>query len=362
MIQASAQSFIRSLLLAVLLLFTAAGARAEVRYYQYDGNLPFIQMMLNMMVAMGILDRLPSNGLYGLPYGSPYGYGGSPWSAFSGSDYYSNPYRRALALRGLSPYSAYGGYGDNPFLRSPWLASPWSSPLAANGIWGSPRWGVLPTDSYAPGYAYASPWLSPYNDLTEGWVNEPWETSPWNPDARTSSMQQQNNAPTQQNSARNMNGAQQAARQQGRPQAQAYANSPLAKLTPPAQQSAQSRSQPQQQRQSQSAYPPVRQKPCVTDFCGLKKPDINGLWVSRNGEMLGIRNDHFLWSDGTSRYLSGRIKLKNDYLLARVDETSTGPVANAQIMQFRYKLAGDRLLTMQPDGVIKEFVRTAPAY
>ena len=38
----------------------------------------------------------------------------------------------------------------------------------------------------------------------------------------------------------------------------------------------------------------ARQKPCVTDFCGLKKPDVNGLWVAQDGEMLGINGDRYL--------------------------------------------------------------------
>ena len=361
----------RSLLLAALLLCGTAGVRAEVRYYQYDGNLPFIQMMLNMMVAMGILDRLPGYGPYGSPYGYGGGYGGSPWSSFGGD--YANPYQRALALRGLSPYSGYGGYGNNPFLRSPWLTSPWTSPLASNGIWGNPRWGVLPADSYSPYYPYASPYVDPYatsyDDLTEGWVNEPWETSPWNPDAVAEETQPQNSSgmPAQQRPTQNARSQQQP--QKNQPQ-QTYIRSPLAKLAPAqrrSQQKQRQRSAPPQNRQThkrqgKATYPPVKQKPCITDFCGLKKPDINGLWVSRNGEMLGIKNGHFLWSDGTSRYLSGRLKLKTDYLLVSIDETSTGPVSSEQIMQFKYKLAGNRLLTMQPDGVIKEFVRTAPGY
>ena len=384
--KSSFRHVLRSFLLAVLLLCGSAGAHAEVRYYQYDGNLPFIQMMLNMMVAMGILDRLPGYGPYASPYGYG-GYGGSPWSSFGGD--YANPYTRALALRGLSPYSGYGGYGNNPFLRSPWLASPWTSPLASNGIWGNPRWGVLPADSYSPYYPYANPYVdpyagpytTPYDDLTEGWVNEPWETSPWNPDAVAEDEQQNDSAPLQQKHSQNKHPEQQSQPQpQQNRQRQPYASSPLAKLAPvqgrPQQNqrslSGQSVNRPQQNRPSQKRqtqkrqdranYQPVKQKPCITDFCGLKKPNINGLWVSQNGEMLGIKNGHFLWSDGTSRYLSGRMKLKSDYLLFSVDETSTGPVGTQQIMQFKYKLAGNRLLTMQPDGVIKEFVRTAPGY
>ncbi|RKZ58400.1 MAG: hypothetical protein DRQ44_14755 [Gammaproteobacteria bacterium] len=94
-----------------------------------------------------------------------------------------------------------------------------------------------------------------------------------------------------------------------------------------------------------------QEKPCITDFCGLKKPNLNGLWVAQDGEMLGIKNKRYLWSDGDSRYLTGQLKVQNEYLLANVD-------GHEKLMRFKYKLAGNHLLTMQPDGKIREFVRT----
>jgi len=80
---------------------------------------------------------------------------------------------------------------------------------------------------------------------------------------------------------------------------------------------------------------------------------LKGLWVAQNGELLGINNQKFLWSDGTERYITGQIKIQNEYLLARVE-------GKEQLMRFKYKLAGDHLLTMQPDGVIREFIRMSP--
>ena len=113
---------------ALLLMFLSSQVvRAEVKLYQYDGKLPFVQMMLNMMVAMGILDRLPANGRYGMA-----GYPSSSWGGLS------NPYARALAMRGFSPGSSLlNGYGNNPFMRSPWLQSPWSSSAIDGVDWGS---------------------------------------------------------------------------------------------------------------------------------------------------------------------------------------------------------------------------------
>ena len=66
--------------------------------------------------------------------------------------------------------------------------------------------------------------------------------------------------------------------------------------------------------------------------------------------MLGINNHRYLWSDGSSRYLTGQVKIQNEYLTANVDD-------HEQILRFKYKLAGNHLLTMQPDGTIREFVK-----
>ena len=153
----------------LMMLSVSQPAGAEIKLYQYDGKLPFAQMMLNMMVAMGVLDRIPTHGPYA-GYGL-HTYPGSSWST------YSNPYTRALALRGIRPGSSYLGssylrnlygnsaylrslYGNNhnlnnPFIRSPWLQSPWSmstfdySPYG-HSLWSNPNWGVLPYGSTSP--------------------------------------------------------------------------------------------------------------------------------------------------------------------------------------------------------------------
>ena len=330
-----------SLIVALLLLVSCSQVvYAQTKVYQYDGKLPFVQMMLNMMVAMGILDRLPANGAYG-------GHSSfSPWSR------QSNPYSRALAMQGLS---------SNPLADTPW---------------GSPSWGVLPVDSYTRNYSnydqpgYSQAWSS--TDL-EGWVNEPWDSSVWNEEARrpvVSSSQAQSVSPVQQavplvqNFNYNVtpstsNQALQARPPQVRtPQPRQSKQSPLAKLTKPAapvnradRQQAQARQQDNRQRKPSPLRKKLKQKPCVTEFCGLKKPSLNGLWVARNGEMLGVKNHRYLWSDSSSRYLTGQLKVQNEYLLASVDGYDN------KLMRFKYKLAGNHLLTMQPDGKTREFVR-----
>lgn len=382
----------KTIIIALLLTFSSGQlARADVRNYQYDGSMPFVKMMLSMMEAMGILDRTPAYGRYGSR-----GYPG-----MSGANYY-NPYVRSLAKRGLSPWSSASGfqnpylgsyaspYRNNPFLSSPWLQSPWSQQAVdtTSPLWGTPNWGVIPMEGYN---SSNSPWDYPAWSSTDlaGWVNEPWETSTWNPKAQANTQAQESstvktplvqiyNSTTelqQPNQARQDMQRQlddqawfgqlpsrqvqpmQAPLEQSQ-QGRTYKPSPLSKLAPPAYPGGQSGNRPfveppsrtQQKPSSQQDNFSGNQKPCITEFCGLKKPDINGLWVAQNGEMLGINRQRFLWSDGDTRYLTGQIQIQNEYLLARVDD-------HEGMMRFKYKLAGDHLLTLQPDGHIREFVR-----
>ena len=340
----------KTLLAALLLIvFCSQTVQAQTKVYQYDGKLPFVQMMLNMMVAMGILDRLPSNGAYGGHSSN------SPWSNMS------NPYSRAMAMQGIS-----------------------SNPIASSA-WGNPDWGVLPVESYTRNYysgynqsGYDQPGYASTRSSTDldGWVNEPWDSSVWNAEAKApvnKSGQQAQSAPVQQTvplvqnfnynvPANTSNPESQAPTPQMRPSRQQ--RSPLAKLAPSVapinrenrQQAAQQTKQQASQQTSQQRRPsPLRkrfkQKPCVTEFCGLKKPTLNGLWVAQNGEVLGVKNHRYLWSDSNSRYLTGQLKIQNEYLLANVDGH------DKKLMRFKYKLAGNRLLTMQPDGKVREFVR-----
>jgi len=481
MLRALTKTVMFALLLTAL---SSTASRAEVKIYQYDGKLPFVQMMLNMMVAMGVLDRIPGHLVYG---NGPYGYGNR--SALS------NPYLRALAMRGypvsgLTGNSLYGrslGLGSSgpgsPWTSSPWMSSPWtSSPWTGSGfpygsgfgtpwsgswlgsdsvwgdsfgwpdrygypgvgpysygpyggvdnldravLWSSPTWGVLPVDELSMGdVPEGSPWKS---DDLQAWANEPWsdvDPADWSqpvpgsqygsqygpqygPPSRSpmASLPQQTQQPPQQPIVLNniittgpasdtasapVGGPAQpdpsvpqgTPRQVRSPLAKLGANapadkrqdirraepaseksrlqaSPLYKYSEQAQKYVLANPQDEQQYESQLQYkkvmPPsmAKRKPkddklCVTEHCGLKKPDIDGLWVSQDGEMLGVRSDRYLWTDGISRYLTGRIKVTNEYLLTNVEGYDT-------IMRFKYKLANDNLLTMQEDGTIREFVR-----
>lgn len=348
-----------TIIILLLVLANSQSVCAGTSLYRYDGKLPFIRMMLGMMDAMGVIDKLPANGMYG-----------------------GNPYSR---------------YSNNPMQRSPWSQSPWTQSgqygsLGPAPIWGSPDWGVLPLDRYTKnyynqyGYEYSPSSHWSQSDL-DGWVEEPWEVSQWNSgedNRRQASRVQPAPQPRQQPAnipvVQNFNfGAPENTRADARSDDRQVNRSPLAKLSQPrrsdgrpAQQSgwqpdrpsagppvmspARPPARPQSAQQGQRSplakrsYQNPAQKPCVTEFCGLKKPNLNGLWVSQSGEMLGINNQRYLWSDGNSRYLTGQIKIQNEYLTANVDD-------HEQILRFKYKLAGNHLLTMQPDGTIREFVK-----
>lgn len=286
--------FVKNILL-ILLLMCLGGqlVSADVRNYQYDGKLPFVQMMLDMMSGMGILDRVPANGTYGR-------YGAGRYGA---SRYSNSPWSRSF-LRGNGRND--GGWGDNGLGGRLW----------DDDKWGDPRWGVLPPESYA----------------SSGWGDESWQNSPWNSQrqaARTESAYNENDMSTGGSSPRAGVGQPYQPRRQ-----------PSAKQT---------------SRQSNNLLnSELKQKPCVTDSCGLEKPDLNGLWVSEMGEMLGIKDNSYLWSDGDSRYLTGRIKVENEYLLTSID-------GSPQLVRFKYKYSGNHLLTSDPNGKIREFMRMSAA-
>lgn len=261
---------------------------AQTKVYQYDGDLPFVQMMLNMMATMGILDRLPN-------------------------------------------HLAYKNNGSSNHRQTPWSGNNLDS------MWGDPSWGVLPSESYTQQYSpYSAP--SSSDDLS-GWVNESWETSRWNSNAeniRRPVVRRQESAPAVRNFNYNAGDNNQSSFEKNPRQNHASRNADL----PPNKQPTISKNEP-------------RQSPCVTQFCGLKKPSLNGLWVAKNGEMLGVKNHRYLWSDSKSRYLTGLLKVQNSFLLANVD-------GHEQLMRFKYKLMGNRLTTVQANGEVREFTLLSP--
>ena len=55
-------------LVIMFCLISSTGAAADYRLYQYNGDLPFVEMMLGMMTAMGMIEEIPdylkNNGHY----------------------------------------------------------------------------------------------------------------------------------------------------------------------------------------------------------------------------------------------------------------------------------------------------------
>ncbi len=256
----------------VLVLLLDSPVQAETKYYQYNGNLPFVEMMLNMMVVMGMLDKVP-----------PQMMGDGRQNYLTRQLLLNNALlkRQDLRLSGMNPYALnsmrlnpYGMNfaGLNAFSLNPTLSRPWfSSPLSR--------------------YDRSSP-LNNYSD------------GHFSPLARL--YRRQNRA-------------------------RYYANSSINNAAP-----------------------------CVTEYCGLLPGSagaiarLNGAWVTRSGEMLGIKSPRFLWSDGKSRYLTGNIKVLPNTLVASVD-------GSGRVMRFSYRLENGRLLTQDTSGKMRVFRRMPAA-
>ena len=90
---------------------------------------------------------------------------------------------------------------------------------------------------------------------------------------------------------------------------------------------------------------------CVTGNCGNNKSvQLNGVWVTRYGEMLGIKNNDFLWSDGRTRYLKGLVKVRENDFSLKVN-------GNGPIMSYQYQIDNMRLQTRDTNGEVRNFIR-----
>jgi len=195
------------LLLAVATLPAEA---ARPKLYYYDGGVPMIEMMLNMMVAMGMIDKIPPGTLR---------YGG-------------------LAQRGLG--SRYGLPGWESMLASPWAGS-------MPGLWS----GGLP-GSY-PG-------------------SNPFDRKMWQ---------------------RGIN---------------------------------------------------CRVTPCI------QASPLDGVWISSSGEMLGIKRNRILWSDGRDNHVSGVFAAAPDYLIVQLTGSS-------RKLPYEYHLQGNQLQLKDAQGKVRRFYR-----
>lgn len=104
------------------------------------------------------------------------------------------------------------------------------------------------------------------------------------------------------------------------------------------------------------AWQPMRPSSCIEGGClSQSNQSLNGLWVNEEGEMLGIKNDQFLWTDGKDTYMSGLMNISGDHVEANVDGS------NEQI-SYDYRVQGNELLTRDASGVIRSFWRYQPGY
>jgi hypothetical protein len=189
------RTVIKTIITTVLLptlLAMAGTVEARLKYYRYNDNIPMVEMSLNMMVAMGVLEPIPSRLVHdGNPYHRMVNASYGPYSRSGYSTYpersrrYSN-YRYNDYLDGpIDPYdSYYGGYNDRyygsrygyspEYQRYRTWGSQWDSPWADrwDNQWDSPwgnTWGS-PWD-YQQGSPWSSSWGSPWGNQ---WSN------PWN--------------------------------------------------------------------------------------------------------------------------------------------------------------------------------------
>ena len=257
-----------TLVLLCTALLSAFNADARVKYYRYNGNLPFVEMMLNMMVAMGIIDQLPANALYGGNYRGGYG----AWASLLS--------QRGWPYGGYSPYSRYSPYSN--YARSPYSGY--------GGLPGAGNWSGVPLT------------LGPLTGLPGGSPAYPPWNGPYEP-----GYGPYNAAPFDRNLYRALNYD-----RYGR-----------------------------------------NDDNCRDGLCDdlfSRRRNLDGLWVASNGEMLGLRNGRFLWSDGATAYTTGAIERTPVLMRAYLDDSDRQVV-------YRYKLMGNELLTIDASGTLRVFRR-----
>jgi hypothetical protein len=284
-----------TLVLFCTALVTAFSADARVKYYRYSGNLPFVEMMLEMMAAMGIIQRVPGNGLDGVYAGGGYGglasmlsQRGLPYSGYS-------PYGGYSPYSGYSPYNGYSSYsGYSPY--SNYSALPYSG----YGGWPGTGYGsgvpltINPLSGFPGGLSRYSSWNNPYNS-----AYRPYDALPFD-----------------RNLYRALN-------------------------------------YDRYDHYDDGCYDGV------CDGAYARYRNIDGLWVANNGELLGLRDGRFLWSDGSNAYTTGIIERTPVLMRAYIDDSDKQVV-------YRYKLIGNEMLTIDASGTLRIFrhipVNQASAY
>lgn len=193
----------------ILLLSLQAPAHARSKVYHYDGDIPMVTFMLNMMVAMGLIDRMPNG---------------------------------------------YAGYGN-----------------------GYPR-------SWRDAYAWKYSRNLPNNRYRSMYPGMPWNDIGWD------------------------------------------------EFDSPAQ------------------HPYLRGRASCDAYGCYRYSALDGVWLSSSGEMLGIRSNRMVWSDGEEAYAVGVIKTTPEHIYARLNGASTST-------PYSYRIAGNQLNMRDMDGTVRRFYR-----
>ena len=77
---------------------------------------------------------------------------------------------------------------------------------------------------------------------------------------------------------------------------------------------------------------------------------LSGVWLTQHGEMLAIKNQQFLWSDGRANYLTGLIKAQGNVFSLKAKD-------NGLVVNYQYQLDNARLQTRDSNGVVRSFIR-----
>ena len=78
--------------------------------------------------------------------------------------------------------------------------------------------------------------------------------------------------------------------------------------------------------------------------------NLEGIWIGENREMLGIRGNDFLWHDGKSQYLNGKLTTSPTMMRVKAEGSN-------EIVHYRYRLDGNKLVTINRDGKVRIFNR-----
>ena len=372
-------NIIKTVLLSTLLV-TAGHVEARLKYYRYNDNIPMVEMSLNMMVAMGVLEPIPSRLVHdGNPYHRMVSASYSPYSrsayTYPERSYRYDNYRYNDYLDGpIDPYDLYDRYSSRyygsrygyspayPRYRawgnqwdSPWV-NRWDHQWDSRGNIGDSPWAYQRGNPWNSGYGspwgnqWGNPWNSSWGSPWSSQWSNPWNSgwgSPWGNTWNYQWMNPWSNTTGYQG---------------GWPYTSGYSVLPLS----PAQllgndwsknNTYQSDDTSQQYRdkdgyKAEKTSWSGRSSGVSYKRSGNTRPNrkLNGLWIGDNGEMLGIRGNRFLWYDDDNQYAKGQLFKSPTMIKARIDGAITD-------VHYHYRLQGNELVMISRNGKMRTFNR-----